>query len=143
MLRSQTLLCLSMGSLEMLVFHTLSAGNSGHFGAPGTEVEVTVVADTAGDETAGDETGSGDTASGAPAAPAVAGAGAASPVVASIVAATTGAIIPVSTRIVASWHGQTPRIAQVARLPGSGIRPNPGLVVLYSGLPWRHAPSAT
>jgi uracil-DNA glycosylase len=41
MLASQAALCLLTGSLEMLVFHTLSAGNIGHFGAPGTMVVMT------------------------------------------------------------------------------------------------------
>ena len=38
MLASHAALCLLTGSLAMLVFHTLSAGNIGHFGAPGTGV---------------------------------------------------------------------------------------------------------
>ena len=38
MLRSHAALCLSTGSLEMFVFHTLFAGNIGQFGAPGTVV---------------------------------------------------------------------------------------------------------
>ena len=42
MLASQGALCLFTGSLEMLVFHTLSAGNIGHLGAPGTGVVSTV-----------------------------------------------------------------------------------------------------
>src|ERR1700685_192154 len=36
MLASHAALCSSTGSLEMLVFHTLLAGNMGQFGAPGT-----------------------------------------------------------------------------------------------------------
>src|SRR5580698_8798515 len=41
MLASHAALCSSTGSLEMLVFHTLLAGNMGQFGAPGTTVAVT------------------------------------------------------------------------------------------------------
>jgi hypothetical protein len=41
MLRSQAALWESTGSLEMSVFHTLLAGNTGQFGAPGTVVPVT------------------------------------------------------------------------------------------------------
>src|SRR5215470_15395394 len=39
MLRIQAALCLFTGSREMSVFHTLSDGNIGHSGAPGTVVE--------------------------------------------------------------------------------------------------------
>ena len=46
MLASQAALCSSTGSLEILVFHTLSAGNIGQFGAPGTAVAATGVAVT-------------------------------------------------------------------------------------------------
>jgi hypothetical protein len=38
MLASQAALCLFTGSLEMLVFQMLSAGNMGQWGAPGTGV---------------------------------------------------------------------------------------------------------
>jgi len=38
MLRSHAALWESTGSFEMLVFHTLLAGNIGQFGAPGTVV---------------------------------------------------------------------------------------------------------
>jgi hypothetical protein len=41
MLASHAALFVSSGSLEMLVFHTLFAGNMGQFGAPGTTVDVT------------------------------------------------------------------------------------------------------
>jgi hypothetical protein len=41
MLRSHAALWESTGSLEMLVFHTLFAGNIGQFGAPGTVVVMT------------------------------------------------------------------------------------------------------
>ncbi len=41
MLASHAALCASTGSLEMLVFHTLFAGNIGQFGAPGTVVDMT------------------------------------------------------------------------------------------------------
>jgi hypothetical protein len=50
MLASHAALCELTGSWEILVFHTLSAGNIGQFGAPGTVVAVTgaaVVADVA------------------------------------------------------------------------------------------------
>src|SRR5215470_10993106 len=40
MLASQAALCALTGSLEMLVFHTLSAGNTGQFSAPGTAAAV-------------------------------------------------------------------------------------------------------
>src|SRR4029079_5124588 len=39
MLRIQAALCLFTGSWEMSVFHTLSDGNIGQFGAPGTVVD--------------------------------------------------------------------------------------------------------
>jgi hypothetical protein len=39
MLRIQVALCLFTGSWEMSVFHTLSDGNIGQFGAPGTVVD--------------------------------------------------------------------------------------------------------
>jgi len=39
MLRIQAALCLFTGSREMSVFHTLSDGNIGQFGAPGTVVD--------------------------------------------------------------------------------------------------------
>jgi hypothetical protein len=45
MLRSQAALCESTGSLEILVFQTLSAGNIGQFPAPGTVVVITALAD--------------------------------------------------------------------------------------------------
>src|SRR5579872_2690293 len=38
MLASHAALCASTGNPEMLVFHTLLAGNIGQFGAPGTTV---------------------------------------------------------------------------------------------------------
>src|SRR5215472_1572174 len=41
MLASHAGPCLSTGSLEILVFHTLLAGNMGQFGAPGTTVVMT------------------------------------------------------------------------------------------------------
>ena len=55
MLRIQAALFASTGSLEMLVFHTLSAGNIGQLGAPGTVVPVTVPA-------AGEDADDGDVA---------------------------------------------------------------------------------
>jgi hypothetical protein len=54
MLRIHAALCESTGSLEILVFHTLSAGNIGQFGAPGT-----VVVSTGGGEPDGDGDGDG------------------------------------------------------------------------------------
>src|ERR1700683_4725999 len=48
MLASHAALCTSTGSLEMLVFHTLLAGNMGQFGAPGTTVDMTGSAGTCG-----------------------------------------------------------------------------------------------
>jgi hypothetical protein len=39
MARSHARLCRSTGSLEMFVFHTLSAGNIAQLGAPGTVTE--------------------------------------------------------------------------------------------------------
>src|ERR1700691_6098666 len=49
MLASHAALCSSTGSLEMLVFHTLLAGNMGQFGAPGTTtVDMTGSAGTCG-----------------------------------------------------------------------------------------------
>jgi hypothetical protein len=66
MLRSQAELCESTGSFEMFVFQTLSAGNSGQFGAP-----VTVVDDD--DARAGNADGeTGDADDAAPAAEAIA-----------------------------------------------------------------------
>ncbi|HSR84157.1 MAG TPA: hypothetical protein VLM11_08255 [Streptosporangiaceae bacterium] len=54
MLRSHAELRESTGSLEMFVFQTLSAGNSGQFGAPGTVVDdVGALAGIAGGETGG------------------------------------------------------------------------------------------
>src|ERR1700733_2881770 len=41
MLASHAAPCSSTGSLEMLVFHTLLAGNMGQSGAPGTTVDMT------------------------------------------------------------------------------------------------------
>jgi hypothetical protein len=41
MLASHAALCLSTGSLEILVFQTLFAGNMGQFGGPGTTVPMT------------------------------------------------------------------------------------------------------
>src|SRR5258708_1228230 len=41
MLASHAALCLFTGSFEMLVFHTLSAGNIGQLGAPGTVAVMT------------------------------------------------------------------------------------------------------
>jgi uracil-DNA glycosylase len=49
MLFIQAALCESTGSLEILVFHTLSAGNIGQFGAPGTVVVTTGVGDGDGE----------------------------------------------------------------------------------------------
>src|SRR5207237_1134320 len=40
MLASHAALCWLTGSLEILVFHTLSAGNMGQFSAPGTAAAV-------------------------------------------------------------------------------------------------------
>ena len=48
MLASHAALCSSTGSLEMLVFHTLLAGNIGQSGAPGTTVDMTGSAGTCG-----------------------------------------------------------------------------------------------
>ena len=48
MLASHAALCSSTGSLEMLVFHTLLAGNMGQSGAPGTTVDMTGSAGTCG-----------------------------------------------------------------------------------------------
>jgi hypothetical protein len=48
MLRNHAALWESTGSLEMLVFHTLLAGNIGQFGAPGTVVVSTGVVVAAG-----------------------------------------------------------------------------------------------
>jgi hypothetical protein len=46
MLASHAALWLLTGSLEILVFHTLSAGNIGQFSAPGTAMAVTGTAVT-------------------------------------------------------------------------------------------------
>src|SRR5271156_4332925 len=60
MLCIQAALCESTGSSEMLVFHTLSAGNIGQLGAPSTVVPVTALTgggadlDGTADEGAGD-----------------------------------------------------------------------------------------
>ena len=48
MLASHAALWLSTGSLEILVFHTLLAGNMGQFGAPGTTVVMAGAAATLG-----------------------------------------------------------------------------------------------
>jgi hypothetical protein len=51
MLRNQAALCESTGSLEILVFQTLLAGNIGQFPAPGTVVVITALADVGGGDT--------------------------------------------------------------------------------------------
>src|SRR5271165_2629364 len=83
MLRSQAALCESTGSLEMLVFQMLLAGNIGQFGAPGTVVVRTAARDA--DDTAREadaaaadaDAGAGDAARDADADAAVRGAAAA------------------------------------------------------------------
>src|SRR5215469_15236285 len=48
MLASHAALCWLTGNSEILVFHTLSAGNMGQFGAPGTALAVTGAVAVAG-----------------------------------------------------------------------------------------------
>ena len=183
MLRSHAALRASTGSFEMLVFHTLSAGNIGQFGAPGTVVVMATggagVSDGDGetDDSAG-TVGDAETASAAGAAlitapgvrapaPECGGlvADAGSPTVAhpapTAMSASTAtaaparrAVVtkcPVSQVTVASWHGRSRRTRYPAEfvrrvLPGGPalqMGPKAGVPpagLLYSGLPWRHAP---
>src|SRR5271165_4518820 len=97
MLASQAALCLLTGSLEMLVFQTLSAGNIGQFGAPGTEVASTGVLLAAAAPHPATDTA------------------------ANMAAATLRALgwltkCPVSMCTVASWHGSSGRAGRCAAL---------------------------
>jgi hypothetical protein len=125
MLRSQAMLCESTGSLEMLVFQMLSAGNIGQPGAPGTVVDLAAAASVG--EASGDTHDADAAADDADAAAddADAAAGDASCEVVAVVVqpltsvtATTAAVArrrtdatsgPSGEITVASWHGHSGR----------------------------------
>jgi len=161
MLRSHAALRESTGSLEMLVFHTLLAGNIGQFGAPGTGV---VIATRLAAEDAGTTWPAVDVAIPAEAAGAcavhavsVAGARDAEQAVPTPVTATTAAAAAAARtltgrslcgfRTVASWHGHSPHTGQPGELGSrragcTGKRSKTGIGIAnlqYSVLTWRHA----
>jgi len=155
MLRSHAALWESTGSLEMLVFHTLLAGNIGQFGAPGTVVVITVVfTDRFAAPVAGPAEAAGSCAVDAAS---VAGACAAEQAVPAPVTATTAAAAAaartltvrclVGLRTVASWHGHSRHTGQPGEFADesagrAGKRSKAGIVAAnlqYSVLTWRHA----
>jgi hypothetical protein len=122
MLAIHAALCGSTGSLEMLVFQTLSAGNRGHLAAPGTFGPAGAEAEAGGPPA---KAAAGAEARGGAGAAAWAGAGAETaglPARAAAVSATPQATAevakmarraneraancPVSMPTVASWHGR-------------------------------------
>src|ERR1700733_9768273 len=115
MLAIQAALCLLTGSREMLVFHTLLAGNSWHFGAPGTDVPGTDVPGTgvavcmALSVSARPDTAPGRAAAVSDAAQVTAAAAS---------ARLRGSLLaqkcPVSVFTLASWHGLWPGTGQPA-----------------------------
>jgi hypothetical protein len=161
MLRSHAALWESTGSLEMLVFHTLLAGNIGQFGAPGT---VVVIATRLAVEDAGTTRSAAAEVDPAEAADAcavdavsVAGAGAAEqaaltaasatiPAAAAAARTLTGRSL-VGFRTVASWHGHSPHTGHPGELGNrhtgcTSKRSKAGIATAnlqYSVLTWRHA----
>jgi len=141
MLRSHAALWESTGSFEMLVFHTLLAGNIGQFGAPGT---VVVMATRLAVEDAG-----ATWSAPAVAVPAEAAAPANATTAADAAAARTltGRSL-VGFRTVASWHGHSPHTGHPGELGNrhagcTGKRSKESIataILQYSVLTWRHAP---